>query len=76
MELVKTVRGYTQFAKLLAQFDKDENDLPIIVREIMRPNDFPAPYSYSPTIPVYRWNEREVVTAETDHLVYKVYQLD
>jgi hypothetical protein len=66
---LKTLRGYTAHAQMLAECQEDP------VGYIPRQTDIASPYRYSPTEVVYSWNGHMVFIKEVAHRKYEVHKV-
>jgi hypothetical protein len=70
-----TIRSHTGYSRLLygGDIELDEEEMPVIVREIPAIPEIPSPYSFSAEWEVYRFRGREVVIRETSHRCHQVF---
>jgi len=66
---IKTIRGYSAYARWLADGVQETG------MEIDRISGIPSPYSYSPRWTVYDWRNRLVFVRETAHRTYQVFEV-
>jgi hypothetical protein len=66
---IKRVRSHSGYARFLA----DTSAKPI--GEIPRQRDIPSPYASGPNHLVYNWRGRPIITVETAHRCYDVFEV-
>ena len=69
MNRIKRISSHTGYARWLAETSKKP------IGRIARQADIPSPYSYSPDHAVYLWNGKRVISVETAHKRYDVFEL-
>lgn len=72
-QLVKTIRSHSGHARYLAELSEE----PIGWLATCQIEGIPAPYAYSPTVPIWANEEdgRKVIVKETSHRCYQVFAL-
>ena len=68
MKQLRIVRSHKGIAKIMAEFDANP------IGEINR--IITTPYASGPTHKIWNWKGRSVIVAETDHKVYRVFEVD
>lgn len=73
---LRVERSRAGCSRLMAEFDAGPDGLAEVVREVPRPANVHAAYSYSPEWSVYRWEGREVVLVETAHRRFELFAVE
>lgn len=68
-KVLKSINSYTGYGRIISEFDEEP------VGYIPRVQDIPSPYAYSPTDIVYKWNGKNVISRETKHKYYQVFEV-
>lgn len=71
LKRLKTIRSYSGLAKWLAE----TSDEPHAFLARVQIEDIPSPYAYSPTKPIYKWENRDVIWFETSHRCYEIFEV-
>jgi len=70
---IKTLIGYAADARWFAEIDEHDIDKPL--GYIPRQSDIPSPYANGPSHVVYAWRGRAVISVETKHRRYEVFEV-
>jgi hypothetical protein len=68
---IKTINSCAGYARWLSETSEE----PIAYLARVQVEEIPSPYAYSPVKPVYEWNGKRVISFETRHRHYEVYEV-
>ena len=71
MLCIKTIRSYSGLAQWIAEASEE----PVAWLARSQVADIPSPYAYSPVKAIFTWKGKQVVTFETSHRKYQVFEV-
>lgn len=68
---LKTITSYSGYARWIAE----TSDEPVAFLARAQVADIPSPYAYSPSKAIYEWKGKRVVSFETAHRRYEIFEV-